>query len=89
MWSRRHKARGQSQGQGHKKKNRGQGQTFRGQTLSSPRTGMFKAKDQGHNLEMFTREKKGLLLKNSQVLWCASGRNNISRALDPFSTGQK
>ena len=28
---------------------RGQGPTFRGQTLSRPRTGMIKAKDQGHN----------------------------------------
>ena len=30
------------------KKIRGQGQPFRGQTLSRPRTGMLKAKDQGH-----------------------------------------
>ena len=36
-WSRGHKARGQ-----------GQGQPFRGQSLSRPRTGVLKAKDQGN-----------------------------------------
>ena len=65
-WSRGHKARGQ--GQGHKKNSRprtqkkiqgqGQGQPFRGQTLSRPRTGMLKAKDQGHRRKC--SQKKGL-----------------------------
>ena len=47
-WSRRHKARGQ-----------GQGQPFRGQTLSRPRTGMLeaKAKDQGHSQKCFPKQK--------------------------------
>ena len=56
-WSRGHKAPGQ--GQGHKKKIQGQGQSFRGQTLSRPRTGMLEAKDQGHSLTCFPK-KKGL-----------------------------
>ena len=56
-WSRGHKARGQ--GQGHKKI-RGQGQSFRGQTLSRPRTGMLaaKAKDQGHKRKCSPKKKK-------------------------------
>ena len=55
-WSRGHKA----QGQGHKKiRGQGQGQPFRGQTLSSPRTGMLEAKDQGHSRKC-SPKKKGL-----------------------------
>ena len=38
---------------------RGQGQPFRGQTLSRPRTGMLKAKDQGHKRKC-SPKKKGL-----------------------------
>ena len=43
------------------KKIRGQGQglSFRGQTLSRPRTGMLKAKDQGHKRKC-SPKKKGL-----------------------------
>ena len=37
----------------------GQGQPFRGQTLSRPRTGMLKAKDQGHKRKC-SPKKKGL-----------------------------
>ena len=50
-WSRGHKARGQ-----------GQEQSFRGQTLSRPRTGMLeaKAKDQGHKRKCSPNKKKGL-----------------------------
>ena len=38
----------------------GQGQPFRGQTLSRPRTGMLeaKAKDQGHNAQVLSKNKK-------------------------------
>ena len=59
-WSRGHKARDQSQGQGHQKI-RGQGQPFRGHTLSRPRTGMLeaKAKDQGHKRKR-SPKKQGL-----------------------------
>ena len=57
-WSRRHKVRGQLQGQGHKKI-RGQGQPFWGQTLSRPRTGMLKAKNRGHSCKS-SQKKKGL-----------------------------
>ena len=52
MWSRGHKA----QGKGHKKI-RGQGQPFQGQTLSRPRTGTLKAKDQGHKRKCSPKEK--------------------------------
>ena len=41
------------------KKIRGQGQPFRGQTLSRPRTGMLKAKDQGHKRKC-SPKKRGL-----------------------------
>ena len=41
------------------KKIQGQGQPFRGQTLSRPRTGMLKAKDQGHKCKC-SPKKKGL-----------------------------
>ena len=55
-WSRGHKARGQ----GHKKiRGQGQEQSFRGQTLSRPRTGMLEAKDQGHRRKC-SPKKKGL-----------------------------
>ena len=37
----------------------GQGQPFRGQTLSRPRTGMLKAKDQGYSRKC-SPKKKGL-----------------------------
>ena len=40
------------------KKIRGQGQPFRGQTLSRPRTGMLKAKDQGHKAQVLSKKKK-------------------------------
>ena len=40
------------------KKIRGQGQPFRGQTLSRPRTGMLKAKDQGHKRKCSPKKKK-------------------------------
>ena len=38
----------------------GQGQSFRGQTLSRPRTGMLeaKAKDQGHKAQVLSKKKK-------------------------------
>ena len=38
----------------------GQGQSFRGQTLSRPRTGMLeaKAKDQGHKAQVLSQKKK-------------------------------
>ena len=36
---------------------RGQEQPFRGPTLSRPRTGMLKAKDQGHNAEVISKKK--------------------------------
>ena len=36
----------------------GQGQPFRGQTLSRPRTGMLKAKDQGHKAQVLSKKKK-------------------------------
>ena len=39
----------------------GQGQLFRGQTLSTPRTGMLKAKDQGHRRK---RSPKKNVFKN-------------------------
>ena len=58
-WCRGHKVRGQ--GQGHKKiRGQGQGQPFRGQIVSSSRTGMLenKAKDQGHSRKR--PQKKGL-----------------------------
>ena len=35
----------------------GQGQPFRGQTLSRPRTGMLKAKDQGHSRKCSPKKK--------------------------------
>ena len=46
-------ARGQDQGH---KKIRGQGQPFRGQTLSRPRRGILKAKDQGHKRKCFPKK---------------------------------
>ena len=54
-WIRGHKAEGQGQN-----KIRGQGPTFRGQTLSRPRTGMLeaKAKDQWHNAQVFFKKKR-------------------------------
>ena len=42
-----------------KSRGQGQGQPFRGQSLSRPRTGMLKAKDQGHRRKRFPK-KKGL-----------------------------
>ena len=51
------------QGQGHKKI-QGQGQPFRGQTLLRPRTGMLKAKDQGHKRKCSSKKKKKGLHKN-------------------------
>ena len=39
------------------KKIQGQGQPFRGQTLSRPRTGMLKAKDQGHKCKCSPKKK--------------------------------
>ena len=42
----------------------GQGQPFRGQTLSRPRTGMLKAKDQGHKRKCSPKKKKKGLHKN-------------------------
>ena len=39
------------------KKIRGQGQPFRGQTFSKPRTGLLKAKDQGHRRKCFPKKK--------------------------------
>ena len=36
----------------------GQGQPFRGQTLSTPRTGMFEANDQGHKRKCSPKKKK-------------------------------
>ena len=64
-WSRGHKAR-------EHEKIRGQGQkhTFRGSTLSRPRTEMLKAKDQGYYVEVFSenkKQKKGLRSKYSQI----------------------
>ena len=54
-WSRGHKARGQ----GHKKiRGQGQRQPFREKTLSRPRTGMLKAKDQGHKRKCSSNKKK-------------------------------
>ena len=49
-WSQGHKARRQGQ---EVKKIRGQGQT-----LLRPRTGMLEAKDQGHNVQVFSKKKK-------------------------------
>ena len=40
------------------KKIRGQGEPLRGQTLSTPRTGMLKANDQGHKRKCFPKKKK-------------------------------
>ena len=40
------------------KKIRGQGQSFRGQALSRPRTGMLEAKDQGHKCKCSPKKKK-------------------------------
>ena len=66
-WSRGYKARGQ--GQGHKKiRGQGQGQPFRGQTLSRPRTGMLKAKDQGHKRKCSPKTKKKILTKIFQAI---------------------
>ena len=45
------------------KKIQGQGQPFRGQTLSRPRTGMLKAKDQGHKAQVLSKKKKRSLQK--------------------------
>ena len=55
--SRGHSLRGQGQGL-EKILGQGQGPTFRGQTLSRPRTGMVeaKAKDQGHNFLNYGRQ---------------------------------
>ena len=39
------------------KKIRGQGQTFRGQTLSRPRTGMLEAKNQGHSCKCSPKKR--------------------------------
>ena len=43
-----------------KTRGQGQGQSFRGQTLSTPRTGMLKAKDQGHKRKCSPKKKIGL-----------------------------
>ena len=48
------------------KKKRFQGHNFRGQTLSRPRTGFLEAKDQGHNVEVFSK-KKFFAQKNCKV----------------------
>ena len=62
-WIRGHKARGQ----GHKKlRGQSQGSTFRGQTLSRPRTGIFKAEDHGYNGQVFS--KKSLCAKIAYFL---------------------
>ena len=73
------------QGQGHKKI-RGQRQTFRGQTLSRPRTGMLeaKAKDQGHRRKRFSKKRYSTIFsgnlqnfnnsKNSAVLEPKTGQ---------------
>ena len=46
------------------KKIRGQGQPFRGQTLSRPRTGMLKAKDQGHKTQVLSKKEKKKVFTN-------------------------
>ena len=58
-WSRKHKARGQSQG--HEKNPRPR-TAFRGQTLSRPRTGMLeaKAKDQEHSRKCSQKKRSSI-----------------------------
>ena len=46
---------------GHKA--RGQGQPFQGQTLSRPRTGMLKAKDQGASVLQTKKKRKKRIFK--------------------------
>ena len=48
----------------------GQGQSFRGQTLSRPRTGMLeaKAKDQGHKRKCSPKKKKKVFTKIFQAI---------------------
>ena len=82
-WSRGHKARGQ----GHKKI-RGQGQPFREQTLSRPRTGMLKAKDQGHKRKR-SQKKKGLHKNFSGDLQKERLPKNFSRAPQNFNNWKK
>ena len=85
--NRGHKAR--AQGQGHKKiRGQGQGQLFRGQTLLRPRTGMLKAKDQGHKRKCSPKKKR-----SSQKFFRRSPEKNafqkIFQALYKISTIQK
>ena len=68
--SRRHKARGQSHGQGHKKNPR-------------PRTGMLEAKDQGHKCKCFP-EKKGLKIFFSVDLQKKRSRKTFSSRSTKF-----
>ena len=42
---------------GHKARGQVQGQPFRGQTVSRPRTGMLKAKDQGHKCKCSPKKR--------------------------------
>ena len=82
MWSREHKAPGQSQGP-----------TFQGQTLSRPRTGMFeaKAKDQGHNAQAFSKKlktKKALRAKNRKFSAKFQAKKK-GHDLGPVLTNQK
>ena len=57
-WSRGHKARGQTRPGTQKIRGLGQGQPFRGQTLSTLRTGMLEANDQGHRRKCSPKKKK-------------------------------
>ena len=85
-WSRGHKARGQ--GQGHKKiRCQGQGRPFRGQTLSRPRTGMLKAKDQGHKRKC--SPKKKVFTKIFQTISTKNVFQKIFQAIHKILTIQK
>ena len=71
------------------KKIQDQGLSFRGQTLSKPKTGMLEAKDQGHMAQVFSKIKKGIqkffsgdFQKNSTVLEPKRGQFSRTRGFE-------
>ena len=64
------------------KKIRGQEQPFRGPTLSRPRTGMLEAKDQGHNAEVISKQKRSLLQNQKKELSSSRGQGHFRGLAD-------
>ena len=64
----------------------GQGQSFRGQTLSRPRTGMLeaKAKDQGHKAQVLSKKKKKVFTKIFQAISKKKKKKKKKRSSQKF-----